>query len=147
MKLRRPTPALVVALVALFMSLSGTALAAGVMPLAKRALFAYNAGQLQGKSAKQIAAIPGPASSATVLVSRLFPAFTLAPGEKRTFTAHCPLEERAIGGGWETQSTPKDAVVAASSRTTDGETAWTLLLMNLSKSTSATGLLEVLCLQ
>jgi len=35
---KRPSPALVVALLALFVSLSGTAVAAGVVPLAKRAL-------------------------------------------------------------------------------------------------------------
>ena len=61
-KLRRPSPALVVAVVALFMSISGTAYATGVVPVAKRALLAKNALKLQGKSAKQVAGIPGPAT-------------------------------------------------------------------------------------
>jgi Na+-transporting methylmalonyl-CoA/oxaloacetate decarboxylase gamma subunit len=54
---KRPSPALVVALLALFISLSGTAVAAGVVPLAKRALsadkakVADNARKLEGKTA------------------------------------------------------------------------------------------------
>ena len=63
LRLRAPSPALVIAIIALFVSLSGTAVAAGVVPMAKRALFANNAGKLQGKSARQIAALPGPATS------------------------------------------------------------------------------------
>lgn len=59
------SPALVVALVALFVSLGGTAVAAAVVPLAKRALMAdrakqadvaTNARRLGGKTAAQIAA-------------------------------------------------------------------------------------------
>ena len=63
LRLRTPSPALVVAVIALFVALSGTAVAAGVVPMAKRALFANNAGKLQGKSARQLAALPGPATS------------------------------------------------------------------------------------
>lgn len=56
------SPALVVALIALFASLGGTAVAAGIVPLAKRALTADNAKQadnarrLGGKTVAQIAA-------------------------------------------------------------------------------------------
>jgi hypothetical protein len=53
----RPSPALVVAAVALFVALSGTAVAAGVVPLAKRALVADNASKLEGKTAAQVAAL------------------------------------------------------------------------------------------
>ena len=42
---KRPSPALVIAVLALFVSLSGTAVAAGVVPLAKRALSADKAKQ------------------------------------------------------------------------------------------------------
>ena len=41
-RIPRPSPALVVAMLALLVSLSGTAIAAGVVPLAKRALVADN---------------------------------------------------------------------------------------------------------
>ena len=58
-RFRYPSPALVVAVLALFVSLSGTAVAAGVVPMAKKALFANNAGKLQGKTLQQVAALPG----------------------------------------------------------------------------------------
>jgi len=53
---RLPSPALVIAVLALFVALSGTAVAAGVVPLAKRALVADNAKKLNGLSAGAIAA-------------------------------------------------------------------------------------------
>ena len=62
-RFRRPSPALAVALLALFVSLAGTAVAAGVVPLAKRALVANNAKKLGGKTRAQVAATPGPATS------------------------------------------------------------------------------------
>ena len=72
-KVHKPSPALVVAVIALFVSLGGTAVAAGVVPLAKRALVADNAKKLGGQTAQAIAASaasrPGPASSAAGLVS------------------------------------------------------------------------------
>ena len=58
-----PAPATVLASIALLVSLSGTAIAAGAVPLAKRALSADNAKKLGGKTAAQVAAIPGPADS------------------------------------------------------------------------------------
>jgi len=58
-----PSPSIVLASLALLVSLSGTALAAGAVPLAKKALFANNAGKLQGKTAAQVAAIAGPANT------------------------------------------------------------------------------------
>jgi hypothetical protein len=59
---RRPSPALVVAVLALLVALSGTAVAAGVVPLAKRALtadkakLANNAKKLGGLTATQLSA-------------------------------------------------------------------------------------------
>src|SRR3954451_22800798 len=55
-RIPRPSPALVVASLALAVSLSGTAVAAGVVPLAKRALSADNAKKLGGQSAAQVVA-------------------------------------------------------------------------------------------
>jgi len=62
-KLRRPSPALVVAVLALFVSLTGTAVSAGIVPLAKRARVADNAKKLGGKTRAQIVATPGPATT------------------------------------------------------------------------------------
>lgn len=160
-KLRRPSPALVVAVVALFLSLSGTAVAAGVVPLAKRALFANNAGKVQGKSVRQIAALPGPATTlrgmspddlaeipspattASELVSSSSVPFALAPGEEKDFSAQCPSGAKAVSGGF----TTPNVVLAADSRPTADGAGWTLYLMNLSGSASATGQVQVVCLR
>lgn len=62
MSRKTPSPALVIAVLALFAALSGTAVAAGIVPLAKRALtadkakVADNARRLGGKTPAQIAA-------------------------------------------------------------------------------------------
>ncbi|MDP9262060.1 MAG: hypothetical protein M3O89_08830, partial [Actinomycetota bacterium] len=68
MKRRRPSPALVVAVAALFAALSGGAVAAGIVPVAKHAFtadsatVAVNARHLGGKTAAQLAAsMRGPA--------------------------------------------------------------------------------------
>jgi hypothetical protein len=158
-KLHRPSPALVVALLALFISLSGTAVAAGV-PMAKRALFANNAGKLQGRTARQVAAIPGPATSlngmraediaeepgpastASSLLASASAPFALAPGEEKDFSAECPSNSRAVSGGFTTANT----VLAADTRPTNSGTGWTLYLMNLFGSASATGRVHVVCL-
>jgi hypothetical protein len=160
MHLRRPSPALVVALVALFMSISGTAVAAGVVPVAKRALFANNAGKLQGRSAKQVAALPGPATylngltaediagmpspatTASGLVTTGSAPFALAPGEQKDFSAQCPGGAKAISGGF----TSPNVVLAADTRPNAGGNGWTLYLMNLDDSASATGNVQVVCL-
>ncbi|HET7856976.1 MAG TPA: hypothetical protein VFL41_11010 [Gaiellaceae bacterium] len=158
-KLHRPSPALVVALVALFVSLSGTAVAAGV-PLAKRALFANNAGKLQGKTARQIEELPGPAttlngfsaediarqpspaSTASSLVSSGSAPFALAPSEEKDFSAQCPSFAKAVSGGF---TTPDDVLATDTRPTADGA-GWTLFLINLSASQSATGNVQVVCL-
>ena len=55
-RFRLPSPSMVVALLALFVALGGTAVAAGIVPLAKRALVADNAKKLGGLSLGQIGA-------------------------------------------------------------------------------------------
>ena len=72
-RLRLPSPAMCVALLALVIASTGTAIAADVVPLAKRALtadkakVATNAQKLNGRTATQIAATPGPATDAATL--------------------------------------------------------------------------------
>jgi hypothetical protein len=161
LRLRAPSPALVVAVIALFVALSGTAVAAGVVPLAKRALFAKNAGKLQGKSVRQIAALPGPAStlagmrpediaeipgpatSASSLVSTASVPFVLAPGEEKDFSAQCPSGTKAVSGGY----TTPNAVAGFDTRPTADGAGWTTYLVNLSTSASATGNLTAVCLR
>ena len=161
LRLRAPSPALVIAIIALFVSLSGTAVAAGVVPMAKRALFANNAGKLQGKSARQIAALPGPATSleglkaediagmpspattAASLVTSGSAPFALIPGEEKDFSAQCPGGAKAVSGGF----TSPNAVISADSRPSGDGNGWTLYLINLSASGSASGSVQVLCLR
>ena len=160
-KLRTPSPALVIACIALFVSLSGTALATGVVPTAKRALFAKNAGKLQGKTAREVAAIPGPATSldglgAEDIASMEGPAstagalvftntvpFALAPSEEKDFSAGCGPGAKAVSGGFASPN----LVAAEDTRPTPDGNGWTVYLVNISPTASATGSMQVTCLR
>ncbi len=106
-KIRLPSPALVVALIALFVALGGTALAA--TPIVKRALYAENAGKLGGKApavlVQQAAAagakLPGPASTVAGLISVKTAPWTLSPGQSVDLAVPCDGEAKAVGGGFE----------------------------------------------
>src|SRR5262245_38374133 len=99
---RLPSPAMAVALLALFVALSGTAVAAGVVPLAKRALTADKAKQAKvadvakrlgdGATASLVdraSQSPGPASTVAGLVTVKTAPWSLAPGGYGDFTATC----------------------------------------------------------
>ena len=132
-KLRLPSPALVIALVSLFVALTSTGWAQNVVPLAKRALtadkakVATNAQRLNGRTATQIAATPGPATDAATLNGQTAAQIAAAPGPATSLpagaityrtqswsvskekglardTAFCPAGEKAIGGGWDQSS-------------------------------------------
>jgi hypothetical protein len=62
-RIRRPSPALAIATIALFVAFGGTAsaVATAVVPLAKRALTANNAQKLEGLTANQITGGAAPA--------------------------------------------------------------------------------------
>jgi hypothetical protein len=154
-KRRLPSPALVVAVMALFVALGGSAVAAGVVPLAKRALSADkakisdNAKKLGGKTAAQLtteaAAKAGPASSASGLVATRTAAFSLNPNEQREFQVACSAGEKAVSGGFSYDSTalvlPVDSVPSS-----DGS-AWRIYLMNVSDDQGASGTLQAVCLR
>jgi hypothetical protein len=122
-KLRLPSPALVVAMIALAVSLGGTSVAA--TSIVKRALFANNAGKLQGKTATQVAALPGPATSGSGLIGVRTQALTLAPGQQGDFAASCASNERVISGGFTSQG----SVHPWDTRPTDDRT-WGVYLVN-----------------
>ena len=111
-RLRAPGPALVVALLALFVALSGTAVAAGVVvPLAQRALAADKAKvadmakKLGPASSAALVAqagkTPGPASSAAGLVTIKTATWSLGPSGQNDFAATCDAGQKAIAGGFE----------------------------------------------
>jgi len=158
-RLKAPSPALVIACVALFVALGGTAIAAA--PPVKRALFANNAAKLQGKTARQVAAIPGPASSlqgltaddiasmespastAASLVSSNTVPFALAPKEAKDFSAGCPGGAKAVSGGYASPN----AVLGLDTRPTADGGGWTVYLANSSDTQSATGSVQVICIR
>ena len=85
-RFKRPTPAFLIAMLALFVALGGTAgaVATATVPLAKRALVAENAKKLGGQTSAQIVAkaaqAPGPAASASGLYGSSLPSTTPFPG-------------------------------------------------------------------
>ena len=138
-KLRLPSPAIVIACVALLVSMSGTAIAAS--PIVKRALFANNAGKLQGKTAAEVAALPGPASTAAGVVSTKTLADTVGAGSARELTIACDAGKKVVSGGF---STP-GMLLGIDSYPTN-ETTWGIYLLNLSSSQAAAVTLYAVCL-
>src|SRR3990172_11845751 len=113
--MKRPSPAFVVAMVALFVALGGTAGAVvnAAVPLAKRALVADNAKKLGGQTAAQISAkataaalaqSPAgdrPASTAAGLVTTVSQSIgTFAPGFGAAVLGVCASGKKVIGGGF-----------------------------------------------
>ena len=126
----RVTPALVISMAALFIALSSTGIAQNVVPLAKRALtadkakVAANAQRLNGQTAAQIAATPGPGTDAATLNGQAAAQIAATPGPTSVLTGTtvtirsngwtildegdsvdarvlCTPGERAIDGGWD----------------------------------------------
>ena len=168
-KLRLPSPAMAVALAALFVALSGTAVAAGVPALAKRALtadkakVADNAKKLEGKTSAQLLATansaakqaaesaasaaasqPGPASTAAGLVTNKGAGFSIGPDQEQFITATCDPGSKAVGGGF---NNPTAALVLSfgSYPTADGA-GWTEDLVNIGSSTGS-GNVVAMCLK
>jgi hypothetical protein len=152
-KLRLPNPAVVLASIALFVALTGGAIAAGqaIPPRAKfadKAGVAANALKLNGKTAAQIvASVPAPAPPASIAsyASSVAVNYSLNPTAEQNVTAACPAGSKAMGGGF---SNPSSALVlsAGSSPTADGA-GWVEDLVNLSSSTAGAGQVFVTCLK
>ena len=152
---KRPSPALLVAMIALFVALGGTAgaVVTAAVPLAKRALVADNAKKLGGQTAGQIASqaasqagqVPGPASTAAALVSGKSTAFSLAAQQEQLVTATCDAGSKAVGGGFNNPSS--GLVLSAGSYATADGSGWTEDLINLSSSNAGSGTVVVQCLK
>jgi hypothetical protein len=138
-KLRTPSPALVISLLALFISLAGTSVAA--VPPVKRALFAANAGKLQGKKLKDVAALPGPTRSVGDLVFARTVDRVLARAQETDVTASCGSIAKAVSGGIVTTG---DVSVGDSRASTDN--AWTYFVRNHGAA-SARVTVQVVCLR
>jgi hypothetical protein len=143
--IRRPSPALVVAVIALFVTLSGTAVAA--RPVA-RALFANNAGKLQGRTrvqvvAEAVAAVRPPAvTSVRGLVSSVNREFFALPGSGTTETVAC-TSGRAISVYW---TTTGNGAAVPSNITPVSESSWRVIISNLRTDGPAQGTLTLVCI-
>jgi hypothetical protein len=138
-KLRTPSPALVISLIALFISLAGTAVAQ--TPVVKRAVFAENAGKLKGKTLKQVVAMPGPTRSVGDLVFPRTVDRVLQRGQQTDVTVSCGLGGKALSGGYFSD----DGVSVRDSRAST-ESAWTFRVVNLGES-RADVTVQVICLR
>jgi hypothetical protein len=142
-----PSPAMVVALLALLIALGGTGIAANVVPLANHARVADNAKKLQGKNPAQLAAMPGPATTlggktADQIADTPGPASSIAdlvvtkkssgtvPGfDSLDATVTCDAGQKAVGGGFETPGAAGE-IFAFDTRPNSTGTAWKLRLVS-----------------
>lgn len=136
---RRPSPALVVALLALFVALTGTAVAAGVVPLAKRALVADNARKLGGLTAEQVGSLAPPPN-----VYYKTAAWTLAANDEGDVKAACDPGEHVVSGGYDN---PVGDVLPGDTRPSPDGLGWVVFLSNLSPSSEASGSVYAVCLR
>jgi hypothetical protein len=132
---------MIVALLALFVALSGTAVAAGIVPLAKRALVADNAKKLNGVTLKQV--VGGIATAAPALVSVQTQPWSLNAGGGNDFSVACASGAKAIAGGYEN---PTGDAIALDTRPSSDQTAWKIFLQNISTGAGASGTLYAICL-
>lgn len=150
-RMKRPSPALVVAMVALFVALTGTAGAVveAAVPLAKRALSADNAKKLGGQTSQQLvqqaAQLPGPASSAAGLVTIKTATWSLGPMSNADFTVTCDSPQKAIAGGWDD---PNGWAHAWDDRPTADGTGWrTYVTVGPNAPGAQSGSLYAICLR
>jgi len=156
-----PSPAVVIASIALVAALSGTAVAAGVVPNARHAnradlaMRALSADKLQSKTAAQIVAaaatqatsaaaqVPGPASSAAGLVTvKTQSAGQVAAQHDQTFVISCDGGAKIMGAGF---SSDGPLINFDSYPTSD--TSWTFDLANLDDSAAHSVSLYATCLK
>ena len=169
---KRLTPSVVISMLAIFVALSSTGIAASIVPLAKRALsadkakVAADARKLNGQTATQIAAVPGPGTDAATLNGQTAAQIAATPGPTSSLagslftyrtegfevsaegqtsrvTANCQTGERAVGGGWDQVSGA--AYVLQDSPTANG-TGWRFVIWGESgNNLAAVGQAWVVC--
>jgi hypothetical protein len=146
MRLSKPSPAMVVALIALFVALTSTAVAQG--PVVRRALFANNAGKLQGSTraqviAQAVRAVPAPqVTSVRGLVSTASREFFALPGSGTTEPVSC-TSGRAISAYWTTVADGEGVPVTI---TPTNESTWRFIIKNLRADGPARGTITLVCL-
>jgi hypothetical protein len=154
---RKPSPATIIASIALFFSLAGTGIAAThylitstkqIKPSVLKSLKGSGSRGLQGVQGLQGAAGPagvagaaGPtgtfsASDVTVVQGGGFP---LAPAASFTSVATCPAGDVVIGGGFEPTAAGTIDHVSVGSDAANGASAWAVTLTNDSSTVTTPG--------
>jgi hypothetical protein len=157
-RLQRPTPAFVIAMIALFVALGGTAgaVATATVPLAKRALvadkaktalIAENAKKLGGQTSAQIvqaaAQAPGPASSALGLISTKTSSVQIGAGSGGAYTVQCDAGQKVVSGGF----IADNVVILALANGPVNESTWGVGLLNLDDAAPANVNLYGICIK
>jgi len=148
-RLKRPTPAFVIAMLALFVALGGTAgaVATATVPLAKRALVADNAKKLGGQTSAQIVAqaarAPGPAASAAGLVTVKTQTGGSVPADNSlpAFSVACDAGSKVIGGGMSS-----DGAIGLFDSYPKGDAAWEVVVGNWGSSAASVSVYAI-CLK
>lgn len=153
--LRLPSPAIVVAVVALLIALSGTAVAAQqIVPLAKRALtadkakVALNARKLGGQTpaglVQRASTIPGPASTAAgIVVVKSQAAGQLGAAAGKAFSISCDAGQKIVSAGFLSNG----PVLIAVGSYPSSDTTWSMGLLNLDDTTPANVTMYATCLK
>ena len=125
-KTKRPSAAMGVAMLALFVALSGIATAAAVIPLAKRALVADNAKKLGGRTPAQLSAASVAAARAAAQAAAALPGLP-APRPVSWSSRTCPAVSslRTPAGTSASRATRGRRSWAAASRLTEACSALT----------------------
>lgn len=156
LRTKRPSPAFVVAMIALFVALGGTAGAVvnAAVPLAKRALVADNAKKLGGQTSAQVAAQGAkaaltlspagerPSSTSAALLTTKNVTGQIAAGGAQTFTVVCDAGQKVAGGGFSS-----DQLVLGFDSYPSNETTWSFFLGNLNDAAAANVSLYATCLR
>lgn len=113
----------------------------------RSALVADNAKKVGGQTAAQILSqasqAPGPASSASTLVSVKSAPFSLGPSGQGDFAAICDAGQKAIGGGYDN---PVGTAFSVDNRPTSDGASWKVYLIATS-SGAASGNIYAVCLK
>jgi hypothetical protein len=147
---KRPSAGLVIAMIALFVALGGTAgaVVTAAVPLAKRALVADNAKKLAGQTPSQLvsqaAQAPGPASSASSLIAVKSAPFALSANGQGSFTATCDAGQKAIAGGY---ANPVGTAFSVDNGPTSDGTGWSIYLLEGTGNSVAAGVVQAICLK
>ena len=155
--MKRPSPAFVIATIALFVALGGTAgaVVTAAVPLAKRALVAENAKKLGGQTSAQITAkataaalaqSPAgarPSTSAAALVSIKTASASIGADDAAGFTIACDAGQKVLSGGYSSDGPVQEFVESHPSN----DTTWSMGLINFDASAGHSVSLYAVCIK